>query len=427
MKFLRLLTLIMAVPIICLAQSNYKNGYLIKLNGDTVRGEVNYREWHTSPKSILFRQDNHSQPYEVAVRDVKGLNITGYEKFISYTGPVSTSTVSYINLPNYLDTAVRTDTVFLNVVYTGSSVSLLSHTDEVKTRFFVMDGNKFQELKYYQHYNTDGSQVVTVDTYKRQLIALLAKYNANYDRSSFNEIQKAAYYVKDLVKALKLINVGSPASAEQVSKDLSKLRFFAGAGVAYTAYEFNGPKDFGYESNHAYVSPLISLGVDFLKNAYIQKYFFRLELSGLRNTPYYTGTYSYYTYTETKATLTPQLVWNVYNTPKLKYFFNVGIAFSYGFISNNKLVATEERRVADPHTFFGPYDSRGIGAPLVFKNPYNIQSGVIGVPLKTGLVFNRRAEIFIMYRPVISGSQKDYDAINKYTLATGLSYYFGKN
>lgn len=427
MKFLRLLAMIVFVPIISFAQSNYKKGYIIKLNGDTVKGEINYREWHTSPKAIQFKQDGlTNQPYEINAISVRGLGITGYEKLISYVGPVSTAAVSYLNLANHLDTTMRMDTTFLSVVYEGNHVALLSHTDVVKTRFFVMENNKFQELKYYQHFNIDGTQVVTEDTYKRQLIALLAKYNANYTPASVNEIQQVAYSAKGITRAMKLINQGTPVRDDAV-KNLSKVRFFASIAAASTLYKFDGPEEFGYQNARSCISPMIGVGVDFLKNEYIQNYFFRFEVSVLRNSPRFNGTYSYYTYTETRTAITPQIVWNVYNTPKLQYFLNVGIGLNYSFLSNNKLVATEERRVATPFTLWGPYDSRGIGTPTIIKEPYNIRSGMVSIPLKTGFVFNRRAEVFVMYRPLFSGAAKGVTADTRSILAAGTSYFFGKS
>ena len=97
------------------------------------------------------------------------------------------------------------------------------------------------------------------------------------------------------------INYQATPVRDDVVKDLSKVRFFRKRCCCiYFLYKFDGTEEFGYQNSGSCISPMIGVGVDFLKNEYIQNYFFRLELSVLRNTPLFTGTYSYYTFTETK-------------------------------------------------------------------------------------------------------------------------------
>jgi hypothetical protein len=54
MKLLSILLLV-ALPTAIFAQTNFHQGYVVKTNGDTVKGYIDYREWGQNPLSIDFR------------------------------------------------------------------------------------------------------------------------------------------------------------------------------------------------------------------------------------------------------------------------------------------------------------------------------------------------------------------------------------
>ena len=43
------------LPLLSIAQANYKSGYVVTLKGDTLRGYINYKEWGRNPKDIDFK------------------------------------------------------------------------------------------------------------------------------------------------------------------------------------------------------------------------------------------------------------------------------------------------------------------------------------------------------------------------------------
>src|SRR5688572_5393959 len=42
------------LPLFLSAQKNFQKGYIVSLAGDTTRGFIDYKEWNSSPESILF-------------------------------------------------------------------------------------------------------------------------------------------------------------------------------------------------------------------------------------------------------------------------------------------------------------------------------------------------------------------------------------
>ena len=48
-------------PVIVFSQTNYKPGYVVNLNGDTLRGFVNYQQWDNNPRTIAFKYKVNDQ------------------------------------------------------------------------------------------------------------------------------------------------------------------------------------------------------------------------------------------------------------------------------------------------------------------------------------------------------------------------------
>src|ERR1700712_5017910 len=101
MKFLFPLIAIL-LPFTIFAQSNYRPGYVIQSNGDTLKGYINYREWDQSPKSIEFKNNTaDKQAKEFTSQTARKIQINGLETYVAYAGPLSTGSVSLENLPDH--------------------------------------------------------------------------------------------------------------------------------------------------------------------------------------------------------------------------------------------------------------------------------------------------------------------------------------
>ena len=169
--------LLVALPTVIFAQTNFHQGYVVKTNGDTVKGYIDYREWGQNPLSIDFRvnkDDKQTQQFSPA--SIKSFQITGLDTYISYSGPISNDRNRFPDLPGKLDTSKVQAAVFLKQLAIGSNLSLYNHIDENKTRYFIAEANAAPvELKYYQYYN-DQHDAVERAFFRGQLILYINKY-----------------------------------------------------------------------------------------------------------------------------------------------------------------------------------------------------------------------------------------------------------
>jgi len=256
MKFFYLL-LFIALPSIVFAQSNYHEGYVLKNNGDTVKGFVNYREWERSPKTIDFKtaiSNGKAIAYDATA--IKGFGIYGMERYISFIGTVTMGSTEFTNLSAGIDTAKKVDTLFLRQVTTGKYLTLYANKDEVKTRIFIAgpDGPP-TELIYYSYYNED-NKIVNTAQYKGQLYLYVNKTSPGNKRL-FNEINTLPYDYVDMEKVVDDIN------GVRFNNSLNT-RFFWGIALNMTTAEENLENyDSFIPKKSKTVTPKISWGMDF--------------------------------------------------------------------------------------------------------------------------------------------------------------------
>ena len=425
MKFFNLMLIAFTVlPFITLAQSNYKPGYVIKNNGDTVKGYINSREWNKSPKEIEFKKNTaDQQPTLYTAVAIKSFCLNASNSYISYIGPVSMGRTFLVNtLSHALDTSVRQDSAFLKVISTGQNVSLLYHSDNTKERYFVSEKHALPyELQFHQYMFND-DRLITDAPFINQLDRLLKKYskaNANAAANIANE----DYNEHILVKYVRLINNNNDNSARTPGN--GGVRLFVGPAAAYNVSLFTKtPADFQFASRSATVAPSINFGVDFLNNPDIQKSFFRIEASLMYISPTFNGSVGYFTFKQLVTTITPQYIINVYNGEKFKYFVSAGVGFFLCTTYQSRLVATQSNKIAGPDAVVvGSYNFLQVGQ--YYNNPYAVGTIEFNAKLKMGVVINKKTEIYGMFIPysVISGGQyNNYQALGG---ALGVNYLFG--
>jgi hypothetical protein len=228
-----LIILLVALPTVIFAQTNFHKGYVVKNNGDTVKGYVDYREWGQNPLSINFRVNkNDQQTQQFTPSSIKSFQIDGLDTYISYVGLISQDRNHFPDLSGKLDTSKIQATIFLKLLTTGSRVSLYSQSDEKKTRFFVAEANEIPvELKYYQYYNDD-HDAVERPFFRGQLIFYINKYDPG-NAGLINSAESAAFDDAPLTYLINKIN-GNKGGVVNGAPKKSSFRFFAGAGAQYT-------------------------------------------------------------------------------------------------------------------------------------------------------------------------------------------------
>jgi hypothetical protein len=413
---------IVLLPISIFAQSNYKPGYVIQSNGDTLRGYINYREWDNNPTSITFKNsisDKQSRKFDPA--SANKVEINGLETYITYRGPLTTGNTDLSNLPNAIDSAEKIMSVFLKQVATGKYLTLYAHIDGLKARYLIGEPGAVPfELKYYRYYS-DG-EVEHEDVYKEQLTSQIKKF-MTVNSLLNKQINDAKYELRDLEPLINKVDGQTNTTGKQ-----GLIRFFAGLAANSTKTKVSGVN--GINGKHSYtgVTPQISAGADFFGNAEVQKFMFRVELSYTTISPHYhfsgdpgfgiqSTTVTDYKFSQRTVAVTPQVVYNIYNTAKLKVYLDGGMGFSFSGYSSHVLSATNT-------TIFGTVTSKTI------NDPYKLSSISLNFPIQAGVIFNSQVEAYVSFTaapnltaaPTVVNLTTAY--VNNQSINLGVKYLF---
>ena len=69
---------------VAFSQENYLSGYVLTLNGDTLKGYVDYRGWEKNKGVVLFKKELSDSKIVYAPLEIKGFGVNGenYESAI---------------------------------------------------------------------------------------------------------------------------------------------------------------------------------------------------------------------------------------------------------------------------------------------------------------------------------------------------------
>ena len=223
-KMKRILAALMLLSTLTVrAQSNYRAAEITDSLGHVQAGYINYREWDNNPTQIDFKISlDDKKPVVYSPSMLRSFVINGFEKFGAYRVSISLNETNLINLPSAIDSASKTDNVFLKQVTTGSRLTLYSYTDLVKTRLYIQEGMAPPtELLYQEYYGSDRQEIKHVNTYLRQLNAFIIKYPNN--ESFLNLLTKVKYKKNDIENLVNEINGIKPQKKSVLTAAFSYL------------------------------------------------------------------------------------------------------------------------------------------------------------------------------------------------------------
>ena len=277
------LVILSLLPLLSIAQSNYKSGYVVTLKGDTLRGYINYKEWGRNPKDIDFKARLDSKARLFGVQEIKYFQIGDMVSYQLYSINISLNPIDISSPPSVTDTASLNDTVFLKILQKGANVSLYGYRDGIKNRFYIKDNslNVPVELLYgvYESYgDANSNSVVTKNTFRDQLNQIAGKYKPGADKLAA-QIQQAGYIEDDLISIAAEINGNAAAWGILKSAGSPPVRFFAGGAFISSSLKYSSGGPYYGASPATSNSPKVSIGVDAITDPDVGHLLFRVELA----------------------------------------------------------------------------------------------------------------------------------------------------
>jgi hypothetical protein len=405
-----LFTLLWVLPFLSVAQSNFQKGYVVTNSKDTLRGYIDYKESAFNPSSIKFKDNSESKSHTFTVEECAAYAIDSLEKYERYIVSVSTSREELSNLSVGRDSSFRIDTVLLKVLNRGKNIALFSYKDDIKKRFYILDKNEVKPVELVRNFYLKPEQtgnMLTENIYIRQLNSKMRVLNVAevLDEKSLLRVN---YTDEDLLKVVYKINDQQPAKSK-----FSASRFFAGTGLNISKASYRGGHSLAESDakNKTSYMPLITAGMDFFANPSIGKLIYRVELSLLMSKNEVSNSTQMHSFDQLSVAATPQVIYNFYNSNRIKVFGGIGFSLNLSSYSNNETAV------------YNPFKMR----MDVTKDFVDMQNFNFSYQGTAGVVLNKKIEISLAYVGPAAITNYAYYSVVIERYKVGVNYLFGKH
>ncbi len=242
------------------SQENYMEGYLIRLQGDTIHGLVDYRNWKENPNKISFKDPVRGSEIIYSPLDIIGFGVADelYEGAI-IRREISPSQSGKLQQDPAIQTLV--DTTFLQTMVKGEK-SLYFYEKAGKENFYIKQNGAFDLLEYKKYLKklNGGKFIAEVNIYRHQLLNYLEDCSLIQPT-----IENTGYNKKSLEKLFLTYYKCMPGEI-QFQKKVDKAPIEAGfvAGTSLTRLDFTSSTQFDYLAQGGYpLSAGVSAGLFF--------------------------------------------------------------------------------------------------------------------------------------------------------------------
>lgn len=204
---------------------NWQPGYVLSIEGDTLKGLLDYQDWKRNPKSISFKSKvGEEKRYAADQIDqfyVKTANELYFGRIVR-TDQSSLRSSDVINLLN--QNIYKTDTVFLKVLVKGEK-NLFQFDDGKRVHFLIGENGNIRELeiKKQRVSQNSGYAVLTINMYREQLRSVMS------DCTPKNvDINRLMYGTKSFIKVFLAYHECKSSHVEYINQSNDAFKFVFG-------------------------------------------------------------------------------------------------------------------------------------------------------------------------------------------------------
>lgn len=407
-------------------------GYYINQQGDTVKCNIELRDWSKNPSVVEAVGNNGS--LKLKPEETKGFGVYGLVDYTSAQVTYHNAMITGTNFGEKFSDKMETAWCFLKLLSKGN-VELYELKTNERIVFFISDhGGTLSELVY--RVAMKGSQLVEDHQYQQTLLALFIKEGLN---TKYEErIARTEYKENDMISLMKLLNGSSNKILYKKSGGIEPM-IFAG-GIAYIfpthfAAVFSSDNHFPTS-----VSPMIGIGMVYNLSPYSGKakiglsaayssYKVSDDRSGVNgwfsSQNYYdTTTYKEHTFGSNSFVSLNLFATYVLNPEsKVKYFLKGGMWYSFSVKKNPSMYT--DYKTTDVGTAWGlpPHTWENSGEKAIMSVPKSFGNILVG----GGVIFER-SQVGVDYGlPSFTGRFNGTGTKFKIgTLSLAYGYSFGK-
>jgi len=142
------------------SQQNYLSGYVVKNNGDTLSGFIDYRNWDINPDKVDYKSKLEEKPIQFKPTEILEFGVKN-EIYVSGTVDIEISPIDIGMLEEDPQIHIQVNTVFLQTLVKGEK-SLFYYKNQDRREYFYIKYNATLELLIYKRYikQREGMRVI---------------------------------------------------------------------------------------------------------------------------------------------------------------------------------------------------------------------------------------------------------------------------
>lgn len=261
MRILIILACLLAT-VFAAGQSNMIKAVAIDNNGDSIYGNIDYRNWKNNPQTINFiNSANEKKTFDPS--SIRGFIVPRVmEVYTSFMVEIDniTSDQDRAIQNNFIDTVLVKKKVFLFQLVKHRGLSLYEYNSEHKDRFYYKKENE-EPVELIHHYLFDESsnRVREITTYQDQLFFLFSGCPDAANKSTRIKFTKKEIQ-ETFVQYLKCLDPASVIDAR--AKDEGSFKIGIIGGLMWNTFKFKGTASFADDNYSSSLSPLLGVSFD---------------------------------------------------------------------------------------------------------------------------------------------------------------------
>ncbi|MFD2601463.1 tRNA modification GTPase [Flavobacterium suzhouense] len=244
------LMLLIAFPLLSIAQIKFEPGYFIE-NESKTECLIKNIAWKNNPTSFEYKLNEADDIKTKNISTVSEFNINESYKFIRTTTNVDRSETALDRLDNSKQPKWNTETIFLKVLVEGK-ITLYQYEDSNFIKYFFSTENDAKtEQLVYKEYLVDGG-VAENNFFRQQLYNLMKD-----DKFTISRFENLKYKKSDMVKLFAEYNGNSGTKMKNLSEKQNngKLNLRFTPGITFTSLDIENSTSgfyFDFGSNVSY-------------------------------------------------------------------------------------------------------------------------------------------------------------------------------
>lgn len=218
------------------SQLNYQPGLVVKNDGDTLRGYIDYRNWASNPDEINFKMNMADHPLSFKPNDLLEFRVMD-QIYVSGIVQTEISPVKTDKLDHDPQLKIKIDTTFLQTLFKGDKSLYFYKNANQKENFYIRKGKDFELLRYKRYLKIQNGKLVVGED--NRYLGQLTLYLKDCTSVSM-KLKNTVYKVSSLME---LFNhyYACLSSEPSFKKEQEKIHMGIGAlaGITLTELTFN--------------------------------------------------------------------------------------------------------------------------------------------------------------------------------------------